>query len=447
MAFTLPGYWDTFSRADGSAVGNGWTDLAATLTNHAPAIINSGRVGIGTSSFSGSGITKTGLGQFGIYRSVGLSDGVEVTLRHQRATSGFDGDLDDVAWQFGPSVFVNPTGAQAQMGMSLTWDITVIASGGMLVQMMGLFDQPDWLNPTYYQIYEGAWMDVKNIRLNPGDVNVLKLRCFGGKIAGYWNGIRCLGPFSTPSWAVGRDGWGAHNIMAGSPISNTGNIDTIRIQPWTTSLGSYPSVPTVSTAGTTAKAATAGSIAVPYPTVSAGQLLVAVVATMNGNFTTPSGWRQDGTVQVTSDIRASIFTKTATGTESGTLSFVRASGTDNCAGFMFPVSGYNPILPGHGATGSANSSSTTLASGSRATFGPNRLAVWVGATANNVAITIPGGYTSIANCGTSGATINLAAGYTTVSSAGQSTTGVVNGTLASSVTSAGLMEIIDPDPR
>lgn len=449
QAVALPGFWDTFPGADGSAPGNGWIDLATGLAHHAPAKVQSGRVGIGAASFTGSGITKVGLGQFGIYRKVGLTDGVEVTLRHHRATNGLDPDLDDLAWQFGPSVFVDPTGAQAQMGMSLTWDISVTHNGGALVQMMGLFDQADWLNPTYYVIYEGAWMDIANIRVGDADgMNVMKLRCVGGKCAGYWNGVRCLGPFDVPSWALGRDGWGAHTIMASGPISNIGNIDTIRVQPWSQSLGSYPAVPAVGAAGSTVKAAAAGSVAVAYPTSpAAGALLVAVVATNNGNFNTPAGWQSDGTATVTSGIRATVFTKLADGTETGTMTFVRSSGTGDCAGFMFAVTGQNPLSPAHGAAGSVNTASTALASGSHSIFGPNRQSVWVGATATATAITMPAGYTSIANAGTAGASINVAAGYKPISSAGQSTTGVVTGTLGGSVASVGLLEVIDPDPR
>lgn len=444
MPAIVPGFWDTFDRASGSPVGNGWTDLASALPHYAPALVQDGRLGIGTAGANGL---------FGIYRQIGLTDGVEVTVRQRRATAGLDGNLDDIGWQPGPAVHVNPAAINNQRGLTLIFDIAVSSLSNppaIFVGVWAMFDNSDYIlnTPDGYILYESNWMQPELLNVGGlNSINSIRFRCVGGKMSGYWNGQRIVGPIDVPSWAVGVDGWGANNICASLPISNIGNVDVVQIRPYSTSLGSYPSV-TVGHTGATNKAATASSINVAYPTVIAGELLVLVVATNNGTFTTPTGWTSKGTVTIASGIRGHVFEKVADGTESGNLTIARATGTDNLAGFMFTLDGYNINPVARGVSSQANtSSSTTLALPGVTIAGGNRFVVWIGATAGNVAITVPSGFTQIANCGTSGAAINLAAGWQNFTISPQATSPAMNGTLGSSATSVAMSYKVYPDPR
>ena len=101
------------------------------------------------------------------------------------------------------------------------------------------------------------------------------------------------------------------------------------------------SVPAYEGTGGIASTASANTIAVSYPTLSADYLLILQVAQKtSATFTTPSGWTVIGGDESDSNMSYEWYRKIATGSESGTLS-VNSSATDTIAGIMYCFSNVN----------------------------------------------------------------------------------------------------------
>jgi hypothetical protein len=430
----LSGYADAFDRADGD-VDHGWNDLADELPFHEPAQIVGGKLGAGASPT---------YGQLGVWRELGRDgsgDGFEIELDWT-----FEPDLSNVGWQAGALAFFNPAGAEGEQGLAFYYDISLSGNPSQFFGIYGMFDAVDFLTPAHYLLYEFNWLSHNSFHSDRGKVATIGLRVAHGQVEGRVDGERVCGPIPIPAWAEGIDAWGVNNIMAPTPL-NLGNIDAIRIRDWTEPLGAHP-VASVPAAGATVKASTAATIDVAYPaSPSAGDQIVAVLTTINGDIATPSGWTSKLTQQVTSGIRLHVFTKAATGSESGDVTFSRSSGTGHCGGFMFLARDANPAGNATSGSGQANTSSTSIASPDQQIGGLDKLIVWIGAVAANSAITVPAGYTSIANLGTSGAAINCAAGYKLESSVPISTLTGPTGTVAAANASVGASMLLHPDPR
>jgi len=123
--------------------------------------------------------------------------------------------------------------------------------------------------------------------------------------------------------------------------------------------------------GTPVFDATPSPLAIPYPTVSAGDILIAIVAVKpdTSTITTPGGWtdptngeKTGGTGAVgvdTGPLKIKVFYKVATGSESGTLDVTVGNSPSVAGGFIYQcraTSGVYSIAVANGSDDSAGSS-------------------------------------------------------------------------------------------
>lgn len=442
---------DTFTRADG-AIGNGWDDLAADIPgNHDPAVITSGRLGAGS---------DVDAKQIGVYRSLSLTDGVEITVQWVRGIAGTDPNTSDIGWQPGPMAFVDPAGDPAEIALASYYDVSLSGIAPYFA-CWGVFDGDVDTMGNYVNYDSNFKADGAGPALVGPEGHIVGkhiVRCNGDKIAGYFQRgsdpttlQRIWGPIPVPAAFQDRDGWGAHNISMSLGLPNIGNIDSIILRPYSTDLGDYPATPTTPHVGVPVKAAAAASINVAYPAnVAAGEYIIAAINSGGADISTPSGWTSIANASIAGGLRTRLFGKLATGTESGVQNFARASGTGNMGGVMFTVAGFNPVATSLtiNAEGQNNPSSTDVPAPAKTISGLNRLVIWIGARGANVAITPPATYNLITELGTADATAtNLSIASKEIDSSPQSSTGPIVGSIAAASTTNGFSITVMPDPR
>jgi subtilisin family serine protease len=136
-----------------------------------------------------------------------------------------------------------------------------------------------------------------------------------------------------------------------------------------------------------AAAALATSIDVPYPSgTAANDILVLFVVTKDTvDINTPAGFTEGGSRSQTT-LRAEWFWKRATGSESGTLTVTKASGTNLLFGRMYRFTGAATSGTPFEAAAATGAGGTTLTPVDIATTGPNRRVVVLAALEDDLAL-------------------------------------------------------------
>jgi len=223
---------------------------------------------------------------------------------------------------------------------------------------------------------------------SPGDD--LRLRSVGGQVAVEVNGVTVCGPVDLPPELVGSTLHGVQMDVADDLDENEGiglGVD-IEVDATPLTVRSAPLTPAI---GSPVETASSTTLNVPYPSgITAGQSLYCVMATKNGGTFSAAGWTlvTGSNYGVVAGIQVGVLTKTAVGSESGSLT-VTKSAAGIMAGVMFRATGDRvPVLGGQ-ANGSA---STSIPCPAITMFGPMRTLVWIAATNIDTIITPPDDY-------------------------------------------------------
>lgn len=238
----------------------------------------------------------------------------------------------------------------------------------------------------------------------------LKMRVVGTQVAVYLDGDLFCGPVTIPAGLRGSRRHGVQTDDLATSTAETPTVSDVTMTRNSTPLDTY-SAATITDAnrvGTPTKFTSGTTLNVPYPaTVTAGDLLVCVVGnTSNRSITAPAGW----TTMFNSgfSVYKGVFTKVATGSETGTLAITHSGAVTNGAGVIFAVQNVSPYLPVDTtsmATGNFGASPVTA--GALNLIGLGRIVMLVSFGNINAAHTHPAGYSTIAETTAGGATCRL----------------------------------------
>lgn len=423
--------FDTFARADGPETN--WLDIAdAWPSNFDPAIVNDRSW---SRAFGGPTLNVLS------YVDTGLADNFRIVMRW----------LADDNWplsalnQVGPALFVDPTVADNDpyLAMMPTGDFTLdgLIGNNNVPNMTAEEFNAAYATASFY--WDGNFAPIPW----PEGPSTWDVRVVAGELAVWLNGVRVLGPVAVPAQYAGRTMHGLSGRVADELFPVDRIADLCAIQPYTTPLPAYPD-PVAFAFGTGAKASSASSIGLTYPAMAAGrQVYAATIVDTAGAITAPAGWHEH-LATATGGLRVQVFHRdtNATGSDSGTVTFTKASGTGALGGVIFSTAGENPLglMVGSGSGNAA--SSTTIAVPQVTVIGKNRTAlVLIGCAANDV-LTDPTGYTPVFALGTSGAAVNLSASTKVLDAVPQAHIAVTGAARATAGTSVGQSLITYPDP-
>ena len=237
----------------------------------------------------------------------------------------------------------------------------------------------------------------------------LKMRVVGTQVAVYLNGNLFCGPVTIPTALQGarRHGIQTDDLLTSS--ANTPTVSDCTITANSTPLDTYTGavITDANRIGTATKFTSGTTIAVPYPaTVTAGDILICVVGNEdNRTISTPAGW----SVVLPSGgfgVIGAVFSKVATGSESGTLTVTNSGAVTSAAGVIFcaqNVSTYRPV--DLAVTG--NYGVSPLDAPAQNLIGKGRLVILTSFGSLDAAHTHPVEFSTIAETGAGGAGCKL----------------------------------------
>lgn len=430
--YKLPlGFYDDFVRDDADEPGRGWTDFHETnptrqdksgIRDNAYALVE----------FQGTVDQQPD--------STGWRGGAFRAMPHM--TNGFrivtTGASDTDTRSGSGAFFINPRESLYGAG---SWCYTFFGSPLCEIAAIGL-NQLD-LSYFDYNFFPGTI-------INPSTV---ELRIKDGYVESYYNGVRRGVGLIPPE----LDGSPFHGIQIDTLINNVGKtVDDILIEPWYGTITDY-SAPVIESYGAIVTSASATSISVNIPSgVTAGDLLIAIIGVNGGGtINAPSGaWTKQGQAGNVAGNQSAWFTKTADGTETGTLSFGKTGGiTSGMAGTMLRISHVCEVenIRVNGSV-QANAASTNITAPSVGILGRHRRSIWACFMGASNTVTLPTDFSPVVST-SNGATPQLVVGTRTWDGVIDSpfgtapvATGTQIGTALSSGQSSAMHFIIMPDP-
>ena len=239
-----------------------------------------------------------------------------------------------------------------------------------------------------------AYSDIYLSSTMPEEGDDIFFRSVGGQVALEWNGETVCGPVDIPAGLVGSAIHGVQIDIGEDADEAVGMVEGITITTDSTPLTARVPPPVGAPAGIPVETASATTINVPYPAsgIGSGDSLYCIVATKNGGTFSASGWNlvAGSNFGVGGGIQVGVLSKTATGSESGSLTVTKST-AGIMAGGMIRVTGDRRTAAA--VSGQGNSSaSTSLPSPAGALYSPFITLLWIAATDIDTNIAQPSGY-------------------------------------------------------
>lgn len=373
--YQLPlGFYDDFVRDDADEPGRAWIDFYETnptrqdksgIRDNAYSLVEfQGSVDQQSDSTGWRG---------GAFRSMPyMTNGFRIVTTGASNTDTRSGS---------GAIFVNPRETLYGLG---SWYYTFFGSPLCEIASIGL-NQLD-LSYSDYNFFPGAI-------INPSTV---ELRVIDGFVESYYNGIRRGVGLIPPE----LDGSPFHGIQIDTLTNQVGKtVDDVLIEPWYGTITDY-SAPVIESFGAIVTSSSATSINVNIPSgVTAGDLLIAIIGVNGGGtIATPAGgWVKQGQAGNVAGNQSSWLTKTADGSETGTLSFSKTGGsTSSMAGTMLRISRVcgvanirvNGLIQG-------NTASTNITAPSIGILGRHRRSIWACFMGASNTVTVPTNYSPV----------------------------------------------------
>lgn len=372
--YQLPlGFEDDFVRDDSDTIGKAWTDFNETnpTREDKSGIIDNG---YGILEFQGAvdqQADSTGW-RGGAYRAMpNMTNGVRIVTT-----------VSDVSPFSGSgAIHVNPrvTSYAAGTWYHLGFGIPVCEVGSI-----GL-NQPEF---SYYDF---------NLLPNLSAPYVSEIRAVDGMMESYCDGVR-WGVAPIPDELLNSPFHGMQIDMGSNVVGKS--IDNITIEPWYGTITDY-SPAAIEATGAVAKSSSSNSIDVAVPSgVVAGEILIAIIGVNGGGtLNAPDGtWSKLGQGGNSFASQISYLKKTATGSETGTVTFTKTGGTtSSITGVMMRFSNTSPETS-QAVTGTiqGNASSSSVTASSVGVLGRHRRSLWAAFSGSSTTITLPGTFSPVA---------------------------------------------------
>lgn len=422
---------DTFARS-GNKIGNGWSDYSDDTEYLDPVELRDGWIGSGDSVTYGHLI----IARDNPNGADGDTKGYEVSMVW---------DATHFTDQVSPMVAADSPANidyRNEIGLCATPDVAL----GLPIYIVTAFHNPNTHNvdtadddnyvkfdfqvPVMHEddffggidLSENISYDEYGSAILLGDPEVtITLRVKDNKLAAWFGDQRVLGPIDLPEWAQGRTASGLQIIQARNypeivspyrhPVPRQDHVKSLTVKTWDGDLGDYPDAATVAGVTTPAQEASATSITVDVPTHTDGDLLYAIVASNRAGAVTSAGWQQ---VSSGGSNPKQVLLVRVADSEPASYDFAHAGSAGPLAATIVALSGANPSVfmsewisgterPGfwNTANGQANAADTDVTGRSANIIGPNRTVLWFAATLDG-AVTVPDGFTEVANTGDTG---------------------------------------------